>query len=1122
MHSPILQMRSHFSVSEGLNQIPSALKFCKEQGIDSVALNDLDNLYGWIKFYQKARAAGIKPIASVSVLIDLDGVVVSCSLYCKNNDGYQSLISVLSHAYQKKVRVGVRPVIDGQRILDAVGLIVLIDPLDTEISQLLKTQKRDELTQLLMFWKNMIEKQQVFAALPRILRENESESNYDFATVCNHLKIPLVATYPVCFPNQNDYSAHDVKVCVYQGRVVHDTTRTVIHTDQQYLRTPQDLAQLYADVPQAIKNAQHLAMICNLELDMTKVLLPDVSPSGDANQDFKQATYQGFSNRAKQLKLNDVQIQAYQKRLDIEIDTICQMGFASYFLIVADFIQWAKNNQVPVGPGRGSGAGSLAAYALLITDVDPLQYDLLFERFLNPERVSMPDFDIDFCMVGRDRVIQYVSEKYGRDHVSQIITFGTMAAKAVIRDVGRAQGHPYGFTDKLAKLIPFDLGITLDQALSQEPILQSRYQTEPEVSKIINLSKKLEGLVRNVGTHAGGVVIAPAPLHEIAPIYLDTQYSGLVTQFDKDDIEKIGLVKFDFLGLRTLTIIDWALKNVQKSQGKEIDIAQIDLADTKTFDLLKASNTTGVFQLESQGMKDLIDRLAPDCIEDIIALVALYRPGPLQSGMVDDFVKRKHGLEPVTYLHDSLEEILKNTYGVILYQEQVMQIAQVMANYSLGGADLLRRAMGKKKPEEMEKQRIIFLEGSKENKIDTKIAAEIFSLMEKFAGYGFNKSHSAAYGLISYQTAWLKANYPTEFMASVLSSDMDNTDKLLVFLPDAKENKIKILPPCINDSLLYFKVKGNLELRYGLAAIKGVGAQIAEEISKNAPYQSLYELFCKVPKLNRRVVEALIKSGACDVWGQPRSSLLASVDAALKTSSKDRMNQEQGQVDLFGAESSVSFEYTQVSEKSLMQTLKDEYESLGYYLSSHPVDACAKELEYLSTRSIAKLAVTQNTVKIAGVISKVKTVKTKKGSRIAFGEIGDGSAHIDVAIFDEVYQSCYEALSYSGVLICEGSISIDSHTKNLRMQCSKIKTLDEIRQDQSPTVVVALKNFAVTHLSGFESLLRLHKGGSKVILRYYSNQGIATMQLPFTIGINEDWLSSMSVFSGIESVNIKY
>ncbi|MDC3181051.1 DNA polymerase III subunit alpha [Gammaproteobacteria bacterium] len=1122
MHNSILQLRSHYSVSEGLNKIPDVLQYSKNHGIDSVALNDLDNMYGWIKFYQKARAMGIKPIASVSILMGIDDHIIGCSLYCQNNAGYQSLISILSQGYEHKTRVGVRPLIDGHKVLSAEGLFVVIDPLVGDINQYLKAKKNSEIETLLQFFQPLIRQKRVFGALPIITRENETELNYDFATVCHVLNIPLLAMYPVCFPSQDDYTAHDVKVCVYQGRVVHDTTREVVHTDQQYLKTSDVMAALYRDVPQAIMNANHFAMMCNVELDMTQILLPDVSASGDANSDFRIAAYQGFKNRALELGLSKEDKVRYQERLDIEILTICQMGFASYFMIVADFIQWAKNNQVPVGPGRGSGAGSLAAYVLLITDVDPLAYDLLFERFLNPERVSMPDFDIDFCMVGRDRVIQYVAEKYGRDHVSQIITFGTMAAKAVIRDVGRAQGHPYGFTDKLAKLIPFDLGITLDQALSQEPILQSRYQTEPDVSNIINLSKKLEGLVRNVGTHAGGVVIAPSPLHEIAPIYVDTQHSGLVTQFDKDDVEKIGLVKFDFLGLRTLTIIDWAIKNIHTSEDVEIDIAKIDLADTKTFDLLKASNTTGVFQLESQGMKDLIDRLAPDYIEDIIALVALYRPGPLQSGMVDDFVKRKHGLEPVTYLHDSLEEILKNTYGVILYQEQVMQIAQSMANYSLGGADLLRRAMGKKKPEEMEKQRIIFQEGAQENQIDASIASEIFDLMEKFAGYGFNKSHSAAYGLISYQTAWLKANYPTAFMASVLSSDMDNTDKLLIFLSDAKDNGIKILPPCINDSLQYFKVTGELEVRYGLGSIKGVGSLIAKEISSNGPYQSLYSLFIRIPKLSRRVAEALIKSGACDLWQQSRSVLLASIDAALKTSAKERLNQQQGQVDLFGSASTVDFRYTQASEKSLMQTLKDEYESLGYYLSAHPVDACKNELEHLSTKRIQTLSVTQNTVRIAGVLSKLKTVKTKKGSRIAFGEIGDDSAQIDIAVFDEVYQSSYEALSYSGILICEGSISIDSHTKNLRMQCSRIKTLDEIRQEQSPAVMIHLKNFNIKLLDELDQLLRMHKGGSSVYLQYYAQKGIARMKLPLTVGVNEDWLSALTVFSGIDNVVLKY
>lgn len=819
--SAILQVRSHYSVYEGLNRIDDICSFAVNNGIHSIALTDLDNMCAWVKFYLKARSNGIKPIAGVTVLISVNDYTVQCVLLCLNNDGYLALIELLSKAYKNANRYQQkRPIVQLEWLSNKTGIAYILDPLGYDLQRLLlQDQGVEDL--FVCIRENFSDN--LYAALPIIAREDELSINEKLAKICYQYKIPLLASYPICFQTKDDFYAHEVRVCIDQGRVIHDESRKVSHTNQQYMRASDEYHRLYSAVPQAIENANNLSKRCNVTLDMDQVLLPNISQGKSADDDFNAKVKLGLEDRLKQLDVDESQQKLYWERLDIEINTICQMGFASYFLIVADFIQWAKNNHVPVGPGRGSGAGSLAAYALLITDIDPLQYDLLFERFLNPERVSMPDFDIDFCMVGRDRVIQYVADKYGRDQVSQIITFGTMAAKAVIRDVGRVLGHPYGFVDKIAKLIPMDLGTTIDSALAQEPILAQRYQQESEVRTMIDLCKVLEGLTRNIGTHAGGVVIAPSAISDVAPIYMDATQSSLVTQYDKDDIEKIGLVKFDFLGLRTLTIIDWAIKNIKSANGSVIDITSIRLDDEKTFSLLQKSLTTGVFQLESHGMKELIDRLAPDCFEDIVALVALYRPGPLQSGMVDDFVKRKHGLEPVTYLHERLEPILKNTYGVILYQEQVMQIAQDLAGYSLGGADLLRRAMGKKKPEEMEKQRNIFLTGAKEQKIDSKIALEIFSLMEKFAGYGFNKSHSAAYALISYQTAWLKANYPTALMASVLSSDMDNTDKLILFLEDTKSIGIKVLPPCINHSSDYFLVSCDMEIRYGLCAIKGVG-----------------------------------------------------------------------------------------------------------------------------------------------------------------------------------------------------------------------------------------------------------------------------------------------------------
>ena len=669
------------------------------------------------------------------------------------------------------------------------------------------------------------------------------------------------------------------------------------------------------------------------------------------------------------------------------------MGFPGYFLIVADFIQWSKNNGIPVGPGRGSGAGSLVAYVLDITDLDPLAYDLLFERFLNPERVSMPDFDVDFCMDGRDRVIEYVADKYGRDSVSQIITYGTMAAKAVIRDVGRVMGHPYGFVDKIAKLIPFEIGITLDKALTQEDDLRLRYHEEEEVTELIDLAKKLEGITRNAGKHAGGVVIAPSELTDFSALYCEPGNAHIVTQFDKDDVEAVGLVKFDFLGLRTLTIINWAVLAANKRLKEEnkpcIDINLIPLEDKASFDLLKACETTAVFQLESRGMKDLIKRLQPDCFEDIIALVALFRPGPLQSGMVDDFINRKHGLAAVEYPHPDLEPILKPTYGVILYQEQVMQIAQVLANYTLGAADLLRRAMGKKKPEEMAKQRQIFIEGAVAREVDEELANSIFDLLEKFAGYGFNKSHSAAYALVAYQTAWLKAHYPAEFMAAVLSSDMDNTDKVVTFLDDAKHMQLKVTAPCINEGFYKFTAEKG-QILYGLGAVKGVGESaiqnIVDERLANGPYKDLFE-FCEridSKKINRRTLEALIRAGAMDTFNIERASLFLSIDTAMQAADQQSKNALIGQADLFGNSTETKHEYIAAKPWSEAKRLRGEKETLGTYISGHPILQYKDELSAIVTSQIGKLQVNhEQSVIIAGLVVSMRSMLTKRGDYCA-------------------------------------------------------------------------------------------------------------------------------------------
>ncbi|MGD8631023.1 MAG: DNA polymerase III subunit alpha, partial [Gammaproteobacteria bacterium] len=786
-----LHVHTEYSLVNGIVRIKPLVSSAAAAGMPAIAVTDQSNLFSMVKFYRAAMAQGIKPIVGVDLWVSDPAVSKQpfrLVLLSKSHAGYLNLTRLVSRTYLEGQHRGL-PVLERAWLAGSCdGLIALSGGRAGDIGQSLLAGKRDLAARSLAEWCRLFP-DSFYLELQRTGRRGEEDYLHAAVALATAHDVPVVATNDVHFLEESDFDAHEARVCINEGRTLDDPRRSKEFTAQQYLRTPGEMQALFSDIPEALENTLEIARRCNLELELGKNYLPDFPVPAGTSLDgfFARQAEEGLELRLKQLPAADCgDLQAtrerYTERLRIEIEVITGMGFPGYFLIVADFIKWAKANGIPVGPGRGSGAGSLVAYALTITDLDPLRYDLLFERFLNPERVSMPDFDVDFCMEGRDRVIEYVAEKYGRDKVSQIITYGSMAAKAVVRDVGRVLGHPYGFVDRIAKLIPFEIGITLDKALQQEPAFSELYDEDEDVRGLVDLARSLEGLARNAGKHAGGVVIAPSQLTDFTPLYCEQGGEALVSQFDKDDVEAVGLVKFDFLGLRTLTIIDWALKTINARRAADseppVDINAIPLQDKASFDLLKASATTAVFQLESSGMKDLIRRLQPDTFEDIVALVALFRPGPLQSGMVDDFIARKHGAS-IKYPHPDLEPILKPTYGIILYQEQVMQIAQVLAGYTLGGADMLRRAMGKKKPEEMAKQRSIFMAGAARRNVDAKVAEGIFDLMEKFAGYGFNKSHSAAYALVSYQTAWLKAHYPAAFMAAVLSADMDNTDKVV-------------------------------------------------------------------------------------------------------------------------------------------------------------------------------------------------------------------------------------------------------------------------------------------------------------------------------------------------------
>src|SRR5690606_23506093 len=930
------------------------------------------------------------------------------------------------------------------------------------------------------------------------------------------------------------------RVCIGEGRTLDDPRRPRLYSDQQYLKSPQEMAELFSDLPDAIENTVEIARRCNLELKLGKHFLPDFPTPNGMNIDeyLRHASFEGLEERLavlwpKETTPNYEEVrQRYVDRLEFELNTIIQMGFPGYFLIVADFIQWAKNNGVPVGPGRGSGAGSLVAYALKITDLDPLAYDLLFERFLNPERVSMPDFDVDFCMDGRDRVIEYVADKYGRNAVSQIVTFGTMAAKAVVRDVARAQGKSYGLADKLSKMIPFEVGMTLEKAYEMEEPLREFLKNDEEAQEIWEMSLKLEGITRGTGKHAGGVVIAPTKLTDFSAVQCDEDGSGLVTQFDKDDVEQAGLVKFDFLGLRTLTIIKWALETIHREQRRRgetqlVDIDRIPLDDKKTYEMLQKAETTAVFQLESRGMKELIKKLKPDCLEDMIALVALFRPGPLQSGMVDDFINRKHGRAPISYPHPDyqyagLEPVLKPTYGIILYQEQVMQIAQVMAGYTLGGADMLRRAMGKKKPEEMAKQRGGFIEGCTNNGIEPDLAGNIFDLVEKFAGYGFNKSHSAAYGLVSYQTAWLKAHYPSPFMAAVLSADMHNTDKVVILIEECRSMKLRIDPPDVNVSEFKFTVNDDGRIVYGLGAVKGVGEgpveAIAECRAEGGPFKDLFDFCARIDlkRINKRTLEALIRSGALDRLGpyfhdepkayqanidRNRAVLLAAMEEAVQAAEQTARSEESGHMDLFGGlfaepEADVYANHRKARELSLKERLKGEKDTLGLYLTGHPIDEDEGEVRRFARQRIIDLRPARDTQTVAGLIVNLRVMKNKKGDKMGFITLDDRSGRIEASLFAEAFNTAQALLQTDALVVVEGEVSNDDFSGGLRLRAKRVMSLEEARTGlaESLRVKVASEALKGDRMRWLADVCGRHRGACPITLEYTGSDARALLQ----------------------------
>lgn len=1135
-----LSVHSEFSIIDSVVRLEGLVKNCSNASMPAVALTDQMNLFALVKFYQAALAAGVKPIigCQVNFIVDDPKKIYSMILLCQSYQGYLNLSEIVSRAYLEGQESG-QPLIKIEWLQGKTDdLIALSGAQLGDIGEALLSSNGVLAEQCLARWLNLFP-DRFYLEIQRIGKRDEVAYIDAALKLALKWQVPLVATNNVRFLQPGDFEAHEARVAIQAGYTLADPKRPRNYTRQQYLRSAEDMCELFSDIPSALQNSVEIAKRCSLKLNLGKVFLPNFPvPAGMTIESFfREEAKKGLDKRFEKnlAHISEAHRAAYYERLQTELDVIIKMGFSGYFLIVADFIRWSYENGIPVGPGRGSGAGSIVAYALKITDLDPLQYDLLFERFLNPERVSMPDFDIDFCMEGRDRVIDYVAQKYGRDAVSQIITYGTMAAKAVVRDVGRVLGQPYGFVDKLAKLIPFELGITLEKALGQEEALKQRYETEEEVTALIDLAKKLEGTVKSVGKHAGGVVIAPSKLSDFTPIYCEPSETSIVSQFDKDDVETIGLVKFDFLGLRTLTIIDWALKNIQQSRSVYIDIANLPVTDKAAYDLLKDCNTTAVFQLESRGMKDLVKRVQPDSFEEIVALIALFRPGPLQSGMVEDFINRKHGREKIVYPHPDLEAVLKPTYGVILYQEQVMQIAQVLANYTLGGADLLRRAMGKKKPEEMAQQRLMFVNGAAERGVEHKIANSIFDLMEKFAGYGFNKSHSAAYALLTYQTAYLKAHYPAEFMAAVLSSDMDNTDKVVIFYEDCGKNKLKILPPDINKSVYKFLPASETEIRYGLGAIKGVGEAavniIVAEREQQGEFTDLFDLTQRLDlrKVNRRVLEALIKSGALDGFAKTRATLMKSLDDALHHAEQYSRDRMLGQTDLFGALlEEKALPYIEAEEYPKPQILAYEKESLGLYLSGHPLDRYRGEFSYLASSTIRDLRpLGKQSVKIAGIIRSIRVMPTKRGDRMAFVGVDDGTGLIDLAIFPEGYESYREILIKDKVVIVDGEVSTDAYSGGYRMSANKVYSLEQARQLFSRGIVLKLsaEQAANKVINKLQEIMQPYKTGrSPIYIDYQREDSQARLSLgdEWRVTPSDTLLNELAAVLGEEAVAVEY
>lgn len=1159
-----LKVHSEFSIVKGVSKIKNLVGKTSADEIPALALTDVNNFFGVIKFYKEALKQGIKPIVGIEVFLEgyVANELVALTLLAQNLEGYKNLCLLISRAYKQGYKEMPLISLDWLKEFNQ-GVIVLDGGKNGVIGHWLLNDNFKFAKEKSDFFKEYFP-DRTYLSLSRTGKANEEFYISKALEFAKQNDLPVVASNDVLFLNEEDFEQHEMKVAINKSLIIEEQSKISETTNQQYLKSAKQMCKLFADIPVALQNTVEIAKRCNLQLQLGTYFLPEFDTGNLSVTDFlvEQAS-KGLDERLKVLfpkvKERKEKYPIYEARLKEELEIINTMGFAGYFLIVMEFIQWSKSKRIPVGPGRGSGAGSLVAYCLGITDLDPIKFDLLFERFLNPDRVSMPDFDIDFCKEGRDRVIEHVVQKYGANSVSQIITFGTMAAKQVIRDVGRVLGFNYKAVDSIARLIPDkdsndenNPKVDLEKAFKLEPRLKQLYESTDEhnlwIKELFDMAFKLEGVVRNTGKHAGGVVIAPSNITDFSALYYDSEGLNPLTHLDKDDVEYAGLVKFDFLGLTTLTAIKLALDmiNARKLKNNEplVDINNIDLEDKACFEFLQKAKTTAVFQLESRGMRDLIMRMQPDCFEDIIALVALFRPGPMKSGMLQNFVDRKHGREEIAYpdpqyQHERLKPILEATYGVIVYQEQVMQIAQTLAGYSLGQADILRRAMGKKKPEEMKEQKAIFQQGAKEQGVDDELALKIFDLVEKFAGYGFNKSHSAGYALIAYQTLWLKTHYPVEFMAAMMSAEISDAKKVLKLCQDCKNMGIKVLEPDINSSEYNFSVTEKGEILYGLGAVKGLGKATVDAIieqRKITIFKDLFDLTSRVDVsvLSSKNLESLILSGSCDKLGPHRAALFGSVNNAFKNAKQSQQQIALGQgslLDLLGQETlDVTNEYLQTPPWTLQQILEGELKTLGFYISGHPIALLEQELDRFISNKIGAIEQNDKTVVVAGLLLNSKLGKTKQGKSFCTAMIQDDTSQIEITFFsrNKDFDKFLELMKKDQVLIVKGLAKRDEQSNEWKILVDEIKTLEQARNEQGKKLALTVKkSLRSTNLVKqiYDYVIPFKGKGELDLVIYYENEHACAK-----ISCGEEWklradnkiFKELQNLLGDKSVEVEY